>query len=70
MAYENCPKCGTNKHKVLKCKSCGFSRSTDDPSSYSKYYTDTHEYWLERKDKDPLDKAATGGGFEQNRRKH
>lgn len=27
MAYELCPECGTRKHQIVACPSCGFRRS-------------------------------------------
>jgi len=70
MAYVKCPKCGGEKHALMKCKKCGFSRRLHEPGAYSTYYTDNQDYWANTNPKDPLNRATTGGGFESNRRKH
>lgn len=70
MAYVKCPKCGSEKHELMKCKKCGFSRRLNDPGAYSTYYSDNPDYWSDTKPNDALNRASTGGGFERNRRKH
>jgi hypothetical protein len=66
--FEACPTCGTRKHLLMACSSCGFSRSgnperlANKPPSETKPRYETNSRYENRPHREPNPRYATNSG--------